>query len=111
LRIGHKQQERLRGSLRQKEHPVSASIAHRSTSLSGQSIREQIRIPANPPKTRTEFVTTSEAWITPEVKFSAVVLGGRSTTGQIGDGEWGRNSKELAEAEKTLQAYLLGGIC
>jgi hypothetical protein len=33
------------------------------------------------------------------------ILGGRSTTGQFGGREWGRISRDLGEAENSLQSY------
>ena len=46
-----------------------------------------------------------------EVKFSAVVLGKRSTTGQIGGRESARISWNLGGAEKILQSYFGAEIC
>jgi hypothetical protein len=45
------------------------------------------------------------------VIFSAVVLGHRSTTGQIGGRELGWFSSNLGSAEKTLQSYYEAKIC
>jgi hypothetical protein len=45
-----------------------------------------------------------------EVKFSAVVLMYRNTTGQIGGREWGWISREAAGSEKTLRSYFKAKI-
>lgn len=44
-------------------------------------------------------------------KLSAVVLGARSTTGQIGGREWRRNSRDQSRAENSLPSYFGVGIC